>query len=65
MSLAYTAELNGKNPIDYLTALLEHPAEVAADPEAWFPWTYEATRAQITSSMKPSSQMVTAAAGGA
>jgi transposase len=39
MALAYTAELNGKNPIHYLTALLENPAAVAEAPEAWFPWT--------------------------
>ncbi|MCP4243627.1 MAG: IS66 family transposase [bacterium] len=45
MSLAHTAELNGKNPVHYLTALLEHPTEVAAAPDRWLPWTYEATLA--------------------
>ena len=63
MALAYTAELNGKNPVDYLTALLEHPDAVAAEPEAWLPWTYEATRALRASAAATTSERATAAAG--
>ena len=47
MALTATAMLNDKNPVDYLTALLEHPEAVAANPEAWLPWVYESTRAQL------------------
>jgi transposase len=35
----------GVNALDYLVALQEHRAEVAADPAAWLPWTYAASRA--------------------
>lgn len=45
MALTYTAMLNDKSPVHYLTALLEHPDDVANDPAAWLPWTYEATLA--------------------
>lgn len=40
MILIYTAELHGQNPFDYLAALLEHEALVAADPKNWLPWNY-------------------------
>ncbi len=50
MALTYTAMLNDKSPVHYLTALLEHPQAVAADPQAWLPWTYEATLAGIEAS---------------
>lgn len=45
MSLIYTCELNGENPFGYLTELLRHADELAADPAAWMPWTY---RTQLT-----------------
>jgi len=41
MALIYTAELAGKNPLDYLTKLLDNTGAVAADPTRWLPWTYE------------------------
>jgi hypothetical protein len=44
-SLIHTAELHGKNPFDYLTALLRHARAVADQPAAWMPWNYEATLA--------------------
>jgi transposase len=47
MSLLYTAELNGENPLAYLTALLSHPAEVARSPADWLPWNYRATLAPL------------------
>jgi transposase len=40
MSLIHTCELNGANPFDYLTELLRHPAELAANPSRWMPWNY-------------------------
>jgi hypothetical protein len=35
----------GVNALDYLVALQEHRREVVADPAAWLPWTYAASRA--------------------
>jgi len=43
MSLIHTARLHGENPFEYLTALLRHSAQVAADPSNWLPWTFRAT----------------------
>jgi hypothetical protein len=47
MTLIYTAELHGENPFDYLVALFEHEADVAAAPADWLPWTYRATLAAL------------------
>ncbi len=43
MSLIYTAQLHGVNPLDYLTAVLRHAKDVKAHPADWLPWTYRAT----------------------
>lgn len=43
MSLIYTAELNGENPLDYLIALQQHSPAVQASPDAWLPWNYQET----------------------
>jgi transposase len=48
MALIHTAELHGENPFEYLVALLVHPADVAADPAAWLPWTFRATLARAS-----------------
>jgi len=45
MSLIHTAELNHVAPFDYLVALQQHAAELAAKPAAWMPWNYQATLA--------------------
>lgn len=45
MSLIYTCELCGANPFDYLTELQRHAASVAAAPQHWMPWSYQATLA--------------------
>jgi transposase len=45
MSLIHTCELNGTNPFEYLTALMEHAVELAAAPAHWMPWDYRATLA--------------------
>jgi transposase len=49
MSLIHTCELCGANPFEYLTALQHHHDEVAANPERWMPWTYQATLAELQS----------------
>ena len=43
-SLIITCIYAGVNALDYFVALQEHRAEVFADPEAWLPWTYHASR---------------------
>jgi transposase len=43
MSLIHTCELNGVNPLDYLTQLLQHPDELATHPADWMPWNYRDT----------------------
>jgi transposase len=53
MSLIHTAELNGIAPFDYLVALQRHHQEVARDPRAWLPWTYEATLAALRARASP------------
>ena len=47
MSLLYTAELNGENPLAYLTTVLSHPAAVQRSPQDWLPWNYRATLARM------------------
>jgi hypothetical protein len=42
MSLIATAKLAKVDPFDYLTELLRHPEEIAADPSQWLPWNYRA-----------------------
>src|SRR5262249_11499592 len=39
MSLIYTCELNRANPLDYLTELQRHAAQVGAGPGVWMPGT--------------------------
>jgi len=39
-SLIYTCHLESINPLDYLTALQQHKAEVTAAPNTWLPWNY-------------------------
>jgi transposase len=43
MSLIHTCELNGANPLDYLTELQRHAEELKANPSAWMPWNYRET----------------------
>lgn len=43
MTLIYTAQLHGENPLQYLTALLTHERLVAERPADWLPWTYRTT----------------------
>jgi transposase len=54
MSLIHTAELNGVAPFEYLVALQRHHQEVARNPDAWLPWTYEATLTKLQARASPS-----------
>jgi hypothetical protein len=45
MSLIYTCELAGVNPLDDLTQLQRHTKEVAANPAKWLPWNHKETLA--------------------
>lgn len=42
MSLIHTCELGRVNPHDYLTALLRNAEQLAAAPQQWLPWNYQA-----------------------
>ncbi len=48
MSLIYTCEDCKANAFDYLQALQNHGAEVAAHPHQWLPWNYGQALAAIT-----------------
>jgi transposase len=43
MSLIHTCELCDANPLDYLTALQKHSAELVRNPSDWMPWNYGET----------------------
>jgi hypothetical protein len=35
------------NPVDYLTEVQRHAAELKRNPAAWMPWNYRETLAQL------------------
>jgi len=41
MSQIHICGLNQVNPLDYLTELQRHAAELRANPAAWMPWNYQ------------------------
>ena len=53
-SLIATCMQAGVNALDYLVALQEHRREVFADPGAWLPWNYQATRSPPQVSVRQS-----------
>lgn len=53
MSLIHSAELNGVQPFDYLTALLRHHQDVEDAPAGWMPWNYAATLARLDEDEPP------------
>jgi hypothetical protein len=53
-SLMATCWHAGVNAVEYLVALQEHRREVFADPGAWLPWTYQATRSPPQPSLRQS-----------
>jgi transposase len=52
-SLILTCIYAGVNALAYFVALQEHRAEVFAEPEAWLPWTYQASLALEVSPSTP------------
>ena len=48
-TLIYNADINGANPLDYLTQLMRHPDHIAENPSAWMPWNYPKQAANIPS----------------
>jgi transposase len=48
MSLIHTCELNGVNPLEYLTELNKHASELSAHPADWMPWNYRDTLQKLT-----------------
>jgi hypothetical protein len=53
-SLIATCLHAGVNALEYLVALQENRREVLADPGAWLPWTYQATRSPPQVSLRQS-----------
>ncbi len=51
-SLIETCRLNGVNPIDYLSALLDNRSAVFAHPADWLPWNFQQA---LTASASPGS----------
>lgn len=47
MSLIYTCELSGVNPLDYLTALQNYSTLAQDTPEALMPWNYQNTTLRL------------------
>jgi len=47
MSLIHSCELNGVNPLDYLTELLRHAEALKQNPSPWMPWNYRETLARL------------------
>jgi hypothetical protein len=40
MSVIHTCQLCGVNSFEYLTELLRHHQDMAANPAQWMPWNY-------------------------
>lgn len=49
ISLIYTCQLSGANPLEYLTAIQENPSLAQATPEAWMPWNYRNAISRLSS----------------
>jgi hypothetical protein len=50
MTLIETCRLCGANPLEYLTALLQHARLISHNPEQWLPWNYRAALATADTS---------------
>jgi len=48
MSLIYTCELCGANPLDYLTELQRHADQLGLAPQQWMPWNYRSMLDDVT-----------------
>lgn len=40
MGVIYTCRMCGINPFNYVTALIQHKDDAAANPANWLPWNY-------------------------
>ena len=49
MSLIHTCELSDADPFEYLTEILRNTHLLEKNPQAWLPWSYRDTLAQIRS----------------
>jgi hypothetical protein len=47
MNLIHSCELNGVNPLDYLTELLRNAEAIKQRPSEWIPWNYRETLARL------------------
>jgi len=47
LSVIRTSVKNHVDPVDYLTAIATHAAEVRRSPQSWLPWSYRSTLAAI------------------
>ncbi|MFH1265360.1 MAG: IS66 family transposase [Planctomycetota bacterium] len=56
MSLIYTCELGGVNPLDYLTELERHADELATNPQQWMPWNYRLALEGMENAETPSEE---------
>jgi transposase len=54
MSLIHSCELSGANPLDYLTELQRHVAELKSKPSDWMPWNYRGTLQRADASVDSS-----------
>ena len=41
MSVIHTCELEGVNPFEYLTVVIENHEAVAKNPDEWLPWNFK------------------------
>jgi len=51
MSLIHTCELDGANPVSYLTELLRHADDLALKPTDWMPWNFQTTLERLQSNL--------------
>jgi hypothetical protein len=56
MSLIYTCELCGANPLDYLTELERHAGRAASNPQDWMPWNYRLALEGMEHAQTPSEE---------
>ena len=49
ISLIYTCQLSGVNPLEYLTAIQENSSLAQSTPAAWMPWNYRDAISRLSS----------------
>ena len=53
MSVIQTCVANGKNPFEYMVAVVKNQPAVKEDPGSWLPWNYEAALLQTAANSPP------------